>query len=143
MQTVQVFTQFLPQPEGITIREKSSRGGFVPQGYQTDDIESNFPCAVVKVDVVLDELKRSLRKTTINTQIIVGTYDNSKDCQGYRDVYNIMEKIRLELFSLPGFVLGERFRMSLPYTSQLLNDQEWPYFFGIIESTWEAASPMY
>ena len=143
LQIVQVFTQFLPQPEGITIREKASRGAIVPQGYQIEDIESVFPCAVVKVNGVLDELKGSLRKATVGTQIIVGTYDNSKDCQGYRDVCNIMEKIRLELLSLPGYVLGERFRMQLPYTSDLLEDQEWPYFFGLIEMTWETASPLY
>ena len=95
----------------------------------------------MKVNQVVDEAKRSLRESKISMQLIIGCYDNSQDCQGYRDIYNILEKIRLEILTLPGCVLGERFRLIYPVASELLNDNEWPYYFGIIDMSWEAAQP--
>ena len=135
LQTVQVFPQFLPQPEGITIREKKNDHGIVPQGYQVEDIESLFPCVLVKVEGSHDNISRSLRKTSIDVRIIVGAYDNSQDCQGYRDVLNILSKIKIELLTLPGYILDERFRLHNDLlVTQLLDDREWPYFFGTIET---------
>ena len=143
LQEVQVFPQFLPQPEGVTIREKKSDYAIVPQGYEVEDIESLFPCVLVKVEGSRDNISRSLRKSQIDVKIIAGTYDNTQDCQGYRDVLNIMSKIRLELLTLPGYVLDERFRLSNDLMNmQLFDDREWPYFFATIETVWEAAQPL-
>ena len=142
LQVVQVVKQFLPQPEGMTVRAKNSAESIVPQGYQSSDVSSIFPAIVVKVNGLTDRRELGLRKSTISAQIVVGTYDNSKDCQGYRDVFNILSRIRLELFATPGAVLGEKFRLSFPVYSTLLDDQEWPYFFGTIDLEFEAASPL-
>ena len=144
LKTVKVYTQFLPQPKGISFRDKTMDDSILPRGYEVDEIVTLFPCAVIRVDGTADEIDRSnLRRSVIRGKIVVGTYDDNPDCQGYRDVFNIMDRIRLELLGMPGRVLGEQFRLIPPYNSRLLDDNEWPYFFGSIDMNWECAQPMY
>ncbi len=142
LQNVRVFAQYLPQPEAVTIKPKSDTESIEPQGYTSSDIESNFPCIIVKIDEETDREEGTLTQTLINVRILVGTYDESADCQGYRDVLNIIESIRQELLILPGRVLADRYRLEMPLKSYLFDEQAWPIYFGQVESVWETGRPL-
>ncbi len=153
LQTVKVFPQYLPQPSGATVKPKSDKQSIVPQGYTATDIESNFPCVIVKLGEVTDKEEGSLDQARAAVQIIVGIYDGvydkekesyveSKDCQGYRDVYNILEKVRQDLLTMPARILEGRYRLDMPMTSGLTQEQDWPYFLGYMNTVWEIARPL-
>lgn len=142
LQTVKVFTQYLPQPSAITLKAKADTDSIVPQGYTSSDIESNFPCVIVKVDESTDSEEGTLTQTRIRMRLLVGTYDESPDCQGYRDVLNIIETIRQSLETMPERVLDGRYRMEMPLTHALFDDQPWPIFFGQIYTEWETGRPL-
>ena len=142
MQTVKVFAQYLPQPSAVTVKPKDDTEATTPQGYAPSDIESNFPCVIVKLDEATDKEEGTLTQTRINVLFLVGTYDDSADCQGYRDVLNIIEVIRQDLLTLPGRVLNQRYRMEMPMKNYLFEDQAWPIYFGQIETVWETGRPL-
>ena len=141
LEPVKVFAQFLPHPEGIMFSENLNEHSIVPQGYDIEDIDSAFPCVIVKLISMSENLTQSVRRSSVNVKLIIGSYDDDRECQGYRDIYNIIEKIRLELFSVPGYVLGERFRLENTVHTELLDENEWPYYFGVVEMSFEAAMP--
>ena len=142
LQTVKVFAQYLPQPSAVTVKPKDDTESTTPQGYAPSDIESNFPCVIVKLDEATDREEGTLTQTRVNVRILVGTYDESADCQGYRDVLNIIEVIRQDLLTLPGRVLDKRYRLEMQLKHYLFDDQPWPIYFGQIETVWETGRPL-
>ena len=152
LQTVKVFAQYLPQPQAVTVEEDvdddldedtdTDTEAIEPQGYSPADIESNFPCVVVKLDEATDREEGSLNAARINVRILVGTYDESADCQGYRDVLNIIKMVRQDLLTMPARVLDKRYRLEMPMKSYLFDEQAWPIYFGQIETVWETGRPI-
>ena len=152
LQTVKIFPQFLPQPSAVTVISKADSTNIIPQGYTATDIEGNFPCVIVKLGEVTDKEEGSLDHARANVQVVIGTFDGvynsdsgayeeSKDCQGYRDVFNIIERIRLDLLTMPGRALDGRFMLTMPLTSGLA-ESEWPYFLGYMNTVWEIPRPL-
>lgn len=140
LQTVRVFAQYLPLPQAVTVDTDTDEDTEIePQGYQAEDYESNFPCVIVKLNEATSREEGSLDATRINVNLLVGTYDESPDCQGYRDVLNIIEVIRQEL--LTHRVLDSRYRLEMPMKSYLFEEQAWPVYFGQIETVWETGRP--
>ena len=142
LQEVKVIPQYLPQPSAVTVKTDDEDGNIEPQGYTVTDIESLFPCVIVKIGEVTDKEEGALDQTRVNVQFIIGVYDDAKDCQGYRDVYNIIEVIRQDLLTMPDRVLDKRYRLEMSLTSGLVPEQEWPFYFGYIDSNWETGRPM-
>ena len=143
LQTVKVFAQYLPQPKSAEVNDDDDTESITePQGYSADDIESLFPCVVVKLDDMTDKEEGSLDAVRINARILVGIYDESPDCQGYRDVLNIIEVIRQDLLTMPARVLAKKYRLEMPLKSYLLDEQAFPIYFGQIESVWETGRPL-
>ena len=142
LQTVKVFAQYLPQPSSPEVNDDETDSITEPQGYTPDDIENNFPCVIVKVDEMTDKEEGTLDATRINVRILAGIYDESPDCQGYRDVMNIIEVVRQDLLTMPARVLAKRYRLEMPLKSYVFEDQPWPIYFGQIESTWETGRPL-
>ncbi|MBQ6773813.1 MAG: hypothetical protein IJQ56_09780 [Synergistaceae bacterium] len=151
LQTVKVFAQYLPQPkpaevtvddEENTDSDTESTETITPEGYAPEDIESLFPCVIVKLDEATDKEEGALDQTRIKVNFLIGIYDESPDCQGYRDVLNIIETMRQELLSMPGRVLAQRYRLEMPLKSYLFDEQAFPVYFGVIESAWETGRPL-
>lgn len=140
LQKVKIIPQYLPQPSAVNV--KTDDETIEPQGYTVTDIESIFPCVIVQVGEVLDKEEGNLDQSRVNVGFIIGIYDDSKDCQGYRDVYNIIEVIRQDLLTMPGRVLAQRYRLEMPLRSDLIQEQEWPFYFGYIETVWETGRPL-
>lgn len=148
LQTVKVFAQYLPQPKEVEVtvddddESESETQTVTPEGYSPEDIESLFPCVIVKFDEMTDREEGPLDQSLIKINFLVGTYDESSDCQGYRDVLNIIETMRQELLSMPARVLAKKYRLALPMKSYLFEDSTFPVYFGVMESTWETGRPL-
>ena len=147
LQTVKVFAQYLPQPKAVEVtvdddNNDSDTEAITPEGYSPEDIESLFPCVIVKFDEMTDKEEGPLDQSLIKINFLVGTYDESPDCQGYRDVLNIIETMRQELLSMPGRVLAKKYRLALPAKHYLFEDPTFPVYFGVMESTWETGRPL-
>ena len=141
LQNVKVFAQYLPQPQAVVV-DTDTDTEIEPQGYSPEDIESNFPCVIVKIDETTDREEGSLDAARISVRILAGTYDESPDCQGYRDVLNIIEAVRQCLLTMDARVLVNKYRLEMPMKSYLFDEQAWPIYFGQIETVWETGRPM-
>lgn len=64
----------------------------------------------------------------------IGIHDKSKDYQGYKDVLNIIDKIYYRLFTK--VIFGDQFTVVRPFDWELEED-DYPYFQGWIETNWE------
>ena len=140
-QQLRVFSQYLPQPKGVTLKPKGEES-IVHQGYGPSDIEANFPCIVVKLIDGQDKEEGELDQARINVNLLVGAYDESPDCQGYRDVLNIIETARQSFLTLPYRILGKKYKLELPMKWALFEDQPWPVYFGVMEMVWDTGRPM-
>ena len=142
-QNIKVFAQYLPQPSAIEINDDNDENEeIVPQGYGPADIEANFPCVIVKLDDTTIKEEGKLDAVRINVRFLIGTYDDNPNCQGYRDVLNIIEKTRQYLLEMPNRILQNRYQLQMPMKSYSFEEQQWPIYFGQIETVWETARPV-
>ena len=143
LQNVKVFAQYLPQPSEFEVIERDEDGEEItPQGYSPADIEANFPCIIVKFNDTTTKEEGTMDAVRINVNLLIGTYDDSPDCQGYRDVLNIIDKVKNYLLGLPNRILAERYVLKMPMADYLFEDQPWPVYFGQIETVWETGRPL-
>ncbi|MDR1978560.1 MAG: hypothetical protein LBQ42_07485 [Synergistaceae bacterium] len=141
VKNIKVFCQYLPQPKGPTIKPRGEPEDEEPEGaYGPEDFEENFPCAVVKFDEATDKEENTSDATRIHIRVLVGVYDENPDCQGYRDVMNILETIRQELLTTR--YLERKYKLEMPFKWYLFEEQPWPVFFGQIETVWETGRPL-
>ena len=136
LQQIKVFKQYVPQPEGITFAEKDKTG---LQNYTSSDYESNFPCVIVKLIDETDNEERSLIRSTVNVTLLTAVYDEAVECQGYVDVLNIQEKMRL--FLLEHRILCERYILNMPLKSRLIDVETWPVYWGEMNLIYTLARP--
>ena len=144
MQTVKVFPQYLPQPSEVEVveDEENDDENVTPQGYTPADIEANFPCIIVKLDETTTKEERTMDAVRINVRFLIGTYDETPDCQGYRDVLNIIDKAKQYLLEMPNRVLDGRYVLKMPMKDYLFDEQPYPIFLGQIETVWETGRPL-
>ncbi len=137
LQEVKIFAQYTPQPDGITYTEKSRKG---LDGYEASDYESNFPCIVVKLGEMIDTEENSPAHSSIDVKILSGIYDDSKNCQGYRYILTMQEKIRQKLFEHR--VLGKKYILQMPMKSRLLELETWPVWYGEQDLVFYSGRPL-
>ena len=169
LQNVRVFAQYMPQPEAVEVdtddddeeniesavdgednafaddneaEETAEESPTQPLGYSASDIESNFPCVIVKFEESTIREEKTIDAVRINVTMLVGTYDESPDCQGYRDVMNIMDKVKLGILTLPSRILAQRYRLEMPLKDSLPPEQPFPIYLGVIETVWETGRPL-
>lgn len=71
---------------------------------------------------------------SVSLQCIVGTYDNNKDYQGYRDLCSILQKIYEDFVRDP--CINGRFEMAFPIDWFISDDSPFPYNFGAVTTNW-------
>ena len=140
LQNVRVFAQYMPQPEAVEVNTDDE--ATTPLGYSATDIESNFPCVIVKLDNTTIREENTIDAVRINVRFLVCTYDESADCQGYRDVLNIIDKIKEAILTMQARVLARKYKLEMPLKSYLFEEQAWPIFLGQIETVWETGRPL-
>ena len=137
MQEVRIFPQYIPQPSGISFTDRERAG---LKNYTEDDFEKNFPGIVVKLGDVNDNEERRLMMNRTVIRLLAGVYDAGPLCEGWRDVLAMMEKIRLHW--LKGRVISRRFRVNMPLTTRLLDDDTYPVYFGEMSAVLETGRPV-
>lgn len=108
----------------------------IPQS--DDDADASFgsvPYAIVKISQ--GEITEQNTPAETDIIIVLCVYDDEIHKQAYRDVLNIINKIQQRFFKNP--YVGN-FRFKPPFKWALQDDKTYPFFFGGIEMTFEAAT---
>ena len=127
LQQVKVFKQYLPQSSGMTIGHTKGLGG-----YSDSDYESNFPCIIVKYIDHTDKEERRIDQSLTNIKLLYGIYDDASECQGYRDILNMIDMTRTAL--LQERIIGSKFLLNMPLKTRLLEAESWPVYFGEMDA---------
>lgn len=132
---IHIFEQDLPMPEplkqdGIPI--EALENGLA------DEITAKDPFPYILIRIEDGEIKDEASAQTINTNLIIGIYDNSYDKQGHKDVLNIIADI-YERFAKMA-VLGSRYTIQYPIIWTLQEEASYPYYYGGMQLSWEAAA---
>ncbi|MEK3996681.1 hypothetical protein MKY29_18365 [Psychrobacillus sp. FSL K6-2365] len=110
---IQVFEQHIPR------KTKSS---------SRNSEETNYPCVVVYID--------EGENGEVKVLLIVAVHDSASDNQGYRDVFNIIDKVHSDLLKNPE--IDRTFELKPESLKWFYNDQDnYPYYFGWIETIFE------
>ncbi len=137
LQEVQIFAQYVPQPSGITINAKNNTG---IKNYSDTDYESNFPCIVVILNECEDREERRIDSSLVKMTLLFCIYDDNPECQGYRDLLNMQERVRNYL--LINRVVSEKFRVEMPIKTRLINCETWPVYFAEMDLIFQAGRPV-
>lgn len=113
--------------DGFSIQPKVFLG-MLPEKDATDREESYYSFIIIQMAEANDELD----KNETRFRLIFGTV--SQTDQGYLDVVNLMERVRISL--LRNRVLDSRYRLELPYKSKVYDDQFDPYWLGEALTIW-------
>ena len=135
LKNVRVFAQYIPQAEGLTLNTSDREAGAL-NNYGEDDFENNFPSVIVKAIGRVDSEERGLEMCRLNMKILCCVYDESSVSTGYRDVLNMLAKIREDI--LTDRFIDSRFRIEMPLKSKLIEADSWPVYFGEIDMKCEA-----
>lgn len=135
LQEIKIFSGYLPQPEGITINDRKTG----PQNYSSSDMENNLPAVVAKIISAAENEDRILPPSIINVQLLAGIYDPDTNCQGYRDILNIFERIRENFLS--DRIFCDKFRLSFPASMRILENDSWPLYFGEMNFSFSGVRP--
>ena len=140
LKQIKFYTQNLPMPPNVKIKTRDTPLKY--QDFGEADFENLFPFIIVRSDngerekFKNDSLYSNYR---VNIKLIIGIYDNSQDCQGYRDAANIIDKI---IFNLERdkiidqkYLLCDRLKWVLP------DENYWPLFYGFMDLVFETGYP--
>lgn len=72
---------------------------------------------------------------TCKIGFIIGTFDDADNYQGYKDVMNLIEKVKHRLFTKQYY--EKQFKIDYPFKWLIHDDDTYPYYFGGIESNWD------
>ena len=135
LQQVQIFKQYLPQSAGMTIGGKQGIGG-----YSDSDYDNNFPCIIVRYIDHTDREERRIDQSITTIKIVYGIYDEAAECQGYRDILNMIEVTRINL--LRERIIGNKFLVNMPLKTRLLDSDTWPVFYGEMDLVFTTGRPV-
>ena len=135
LQQVAVFKQFVPTATGLT-----AGSGAGLNGYTDSDYESNFPCIVVKYVEHTDYEERRLDQSLTNIKLIYGVYDAAVECQGYRDILNMIDMTRLRF--LNDRIVAQKFMLDMPVKTRLLEADTWPVYYGEMDLKFITGRPV-
>ena len=130
LRPVRVFKQYIPQGAGLT----------GVSGYADSDYESNFPCVIVKYLEHTDKEENRFDQSMTSIKLIYGVYDNEAECQGYRDILNMIDRTRLNL--LHERTLAKRFMLAMPLKTRLLEADTFPVYFGEMDLYYITGRPV-
>ncbi len=99
----------------------------------SDEEEDPFPYIIVRIsEGIINDIES---QQEVTTQLIIGTYDDSKEANGHKDTLNIIQKIHERFFK--NNVLANKYIMQTPFKWVLQEEDTNPYYFGGIEVSWE------
>ena len=130
IQELHVYAQYIPQPEGITFGQTPAL-----KDYTEGEYNAHFPSIVVRLDDMTDSEEGSLIHSSVKVKLVIGVVDKSAECEGWKAILDIQEKIRDCLFEHR--VLGRKHILRMPATSTLKECETWPVYFGEMDLLYE------
>lgn len=124
-----------------TNRPDLTKAPQVVAGYLPAKRPKDQPDAVPDLPYVIVRLLRGEDQgngSTATVKILIGTHSEAEQ-DGWRDAANIIERIRIEL--LKHRTVARRFRLELPLTYELPEEQPYPEWVGWLETRWALAQP--
>lgn len=93
---------------------------------------NHFPYVVIRAMEGEDSAEDG--DNTCKVGFIIGTYDDADNYQGYKEVMNLIEKIRHRLYTKR--VYNNQFTLDYPFKWLIHDEDTYPYYFGGIETHW-------
>lgn len=112
---INVYTQNLPLKEG---KDDERIYPFVCVAYECSDIADSYE-----------------GKEQADIYFLLGIIDREKDNQGYRDVLQMIERIRQHFFRKG--IIKNAFRLGYPIHTEIQPEDTYPYFIGGMEAKCE------
>lgn len=94
-----------------------------------DEEDDPYPYIIVKI--TKGEIKDLYSNNTVQLMLIIGTYDDSNEANGHKDVFNIIQKIFERFRENPN--LSNKYVIQDSFEFALSEEDTWPYYFGGIE----------
>lgn len=104
---------------------------YLPTKKREEDADF-FPYIVVRVEDGEEEIAEDSAQCRV--VIITGICDWDENYQGYRDVMNILEKMRQHF--LKKRIIDNRFEIQGKLKWAINQEEAYPYFFGGLDTTW-------
>lgn len=96
----------------------------------------HFPYVLIRVmDGEIQEKQDGDLDDTCKIAFIMGVYDDSDNYQGYKDVINVIDKIKQRLLSKRFY--NNQFELIYPFKFLVHDEDTYPYYFGGIETIWK------
>lgn len=95
----------------------------------------HFPYIVVRVMEGETQEGENFEESNCKIGFIIGVFDDSDNYQGYKDVMNILEKIKYRLCTKKYY--DSQFELIMPFKWLIHDEDTYPYYFGGIESNWK------
>lgn len=95
---------------------------------------SHFPYMLIRVVDGETQDEQDGQESSCQIAFIITLYDDDSNYQGYKDVMNIIEKIKLRLFTKKYFNSSE---LIMPFKWLIHDEDTYPYYFGGIETHWK------
>lgn len=134
-QLIKIFPQYIPQPKDANFSEKIT--GL--QNYNDFDYEANFPSIIIIHEGIEDFEEKKLELSIHSVRLLFGIYDDDYRCQGYTDIFNLMERTRQHLLIYR--FLDDTFRLLMPLKSKLIEADTFPIYFGEMSLRYETGRP--
>lgn len=96
------------------------------------DDDNHFPFLIIRIADGEGQDEES--DDTCRILFIAGICDDDEKYQGYKDIANIIEKIRQHLFRQR--VFDSKYEIVYPYNWAIQDDDEYPHYFGGIDTNW-------
>ncbi|AKL95013.1 hypothetical protein CACET_c15640 [Clostridium aceticum] len=110
---INIYSQYLPAKED-------------------EDDEQHYPYIIARV---LDgDDSEENQPASCKIMLIIGLYDEDDRYQGYKDVMNVIEKIRQ--FLLKKRMVAGQFILEYPLQWAVNEEDVYPFYFGGIETNW-------
>lgn len=129
-----VLKDFMLETGNVIDRPPQVVEGWLPPKGSSLSEPDDFPYVIVR----LCEGEDTEESGTVKVKIIVGTH--SEEIRGWEDAGNIIMRIRNAL--LAARTLYNRYRLELPLTYQLFEDQPYPEWIGLITTIWTVPLPV-
>lgn len=127
-----LFNGFLLKNVEDKLSEINVHSQYLPYKTNIDD-EEHFPYIIVRMMNGEEDEEEAECKIVF----VIGVYDESEDNQGFKDVLNIIEKIRQHIFKKQ--IFANQFICKYPLKWGVNEEDVSPFYFGGIESSWSIA----
>lgn len=97
--------------------------------------QDHFPYLLIRTMDGEDKDETGEEESTCKIAFIIGLYDDDDNYQGYKDVMNVIEKIKQRLKTKKYY--SNQFELKLPLKWVIHDEDTYPYYFGGIESNWK------